>query len=146
MDVYAKGKTNPVSLCEVLAIPSLGKELPRQEIRKSHRVEVKMPFFYQMVENKIIMPEWHQGTIQDMSYHGVLAEVGQHLAPYSEIKLDLDLSLVGYTATDIYAKILRTRQREDRYLSSIEFTSVSVPSNTNIKRFVQRLVQGSDTK
>ena len=146
MDVLVKGKTNPVSLREVLAIPSLGKEVPRVEIRKSPRVEVKLPFSYQVVENKIIMPELHRGTILDTSYHGVRAEVGQQLAPYSEIKLALDLSLVSYTATDIYAKILTTRQREDRQLLTIEFTSVSVQSNSNIRHFVQLLIQGSETR
>ena len=145
-DVLVKGKTNPITLHEVLAIPSLGKELPRVEIRKSHRVEVKMPFYFQVVENKIILPESHQGMILDMSYHGVLAELDQQLAPYSEIRLALDLSLVRYKATDVYAKILRTRPSENRYLSTMEFTSVSVPSNTNIKYFVQLLVQGNEVK
>ena len=146
MDVYVKGKTSPVSLWEVLAIPSLGKEVPRQEIRNSPRVEVKIPFCYQLVENKIIMPELHQGTIVDIGYHGVLAEVGQQLAPYSEIKLELALSLVGYTASDIYGKILRTRRSEDRHLASTEFTSISVESNFKIKHFVQLLIQGSETR
>ncbi|OGA47863.1 MAG: adenylate cyclase [Betaproteobacteria bacterium RIFCSPLOWO2_12_FULL_62_58] len=146
MDVYVKGKAHPVSLREVLAIPSLGKEVPRQEIRKSPRVEVTIPFTYQVVENKIVMPQLHHGVILDISYHGVLTEVGQDLAPHSDIKLTLDLSLVGYTAADVYAKILKTRPSEGRYVSSIEFTSVSVQSTMNIKHFVQLLIQGSDVK
>lgn len=146
MEVYVKGKTQPVSLREVLAIPSLGKEVPRQEIRKSPRVEVKIPFAYQVVDNKIVMPQVHQGVIQDISYHGVLAELDQDLAVHSDVKLALDLSLVGYRAGDIYAKILKTRRSEDKYLSSIEFTSVSVQSTINIKHFVQLLIQGSEIK
>jgi len=146
MDVYVKGKTHPVSLREVLAIPSLEKEVPRQEIRKSPRVEVKIPFAYQVVENKIVMPQMHQGVILDISYHGVLAEMDQDLAAHSDIKLALDLSLVGYRAGDIYAKILKTRRSEDKYLSGIEFTSVSVQSTMSIKHFVQLLIQGSDIK
>lgn len=146
IDVFVKGKANQVTLHEVLAIPSLGKEVPRVEIRKSPRVEVRMPFAYQAVENKIVMPQSHKGTILDIGYHGALTEVSQKLAPYSEIKLDLDLSLVGHRATDIYAKILGTRWDEDRYRSNIEFTSVSDRSNTNIKYFIQLLIQGSETK
>ena len=146
MDVYVKGKNHPVSLREVLAIPSLKKEVPRQEIRKSPRVKVKIPFVYQVVENKIVMPQAHQGTILDISYHGVLAEVDQELVSHSDIKLALDLSLVGYKAADVYAKILKTRPREGRYVTAIEFTSVSVQSTMNIKHFVQLLIQGSDVK
>ncbi len=146
MDVYVKGKPNPVRLREMLAIPSLRKVVPRQEIRRSPRVEVKIPFSYQVMRNKIIMPELYKGTILDISYHGVLAEVEQQLDRYSDIKLDLDLSLIGYKATEIYAKILKTQKSEDRYLSGIEFTSVSVQSNVNIKHFIQFLIQGAENQ
>lgn len=146
MDVRVKGKANPVMLREVLAIPSLGVEVPRQEIRRSPRIEVKIPFFYQDVKSKIVVPQRRPGMILDISYHGVLAELDQELEPYSEIKLDLDLSLVGYKATDIYAKVLKTRQQQDRYLSAIEFTSVSVQSNMNIQQFIHLLIQGSEIK
>jgi adenylate cyclase len=98
------------------------------------------------VENKIVMPQLRQAVILDISYHGVLAEMEEELPSHSDIKLGLDLSLVGYKATDIYAKIISTRRSEGRYLSSIEFTSVSVQSNVNIKYFVQLLIQGSETK
>ena len=146
MDVYVKGKAHAVSLREVLAIPSLGREVPRQEIRRSPRIEVNIPFSYQVVENKIVMPQAHQGVILDISYHGVLAEVDQELTPFSDIKLDLDLSLVGYKATDIYAKVLKTKTSAGRYLSGIEFTSVSVQSNMNIQQFIHLLIQGSEIK
>ena len=145
-DVYVKGKAQPVSLREVLGIPSLGKEVPRQEIRKSPRVEVKIPFTYHTVENKIVMPQARQGVILDLSYNGVLAELEQELAAHTDIKLALDLSLVGYNAADVYAKILKTRPSGDKFVSAIEFTSVSVQSTMNIKHFVQLLIQGSDTK
>ncbi|MBI4207958.1 MAG: adenylate/guanylate cyclase domain-containing protein, partial [Betaproteobacteria bacterium] len=70
MDVHVKGKVNPVSLREVLAIPSLSAEVPRQEIRRSPRIEVKITFSYQVVKSKIVVPQMHQGTIRDISYHG----------------------------------------------------------------------------
>lgn len=146
MDVHVKGKTIPVSLREVLAIPSLGQEVPRQEVRRSPRLQVKIPFSYRVIENDIVIPRLHQGMILDIAYHGVLAEVDQHLPTYSEIRFDLDLPLVGHRATDIYAKIVKTKQNESRYLSGIEFTSVSAQSNMNIQLFVQLLIQGSENK
>jgi adenylate cyclase len=146
MDVHVKGKAEPVRLREVLAIPSLGLEVPRQEIRRSPRIEVRIPFTYQLVKSKIVVPQMHQGTILDISYHGVLAELGEEIEPLSEIKLGLDLSLVGYKATDIYAKVLKCRQQDARYLAAVEFTSVSVQSNMNIQQFIHLLIQGSDIK
>lgn len=146
MDVHVKGKAEPVSLREVLAIPSLGMEVPRQEIRRSPRIEVRIPFTYQLVKTKIVVPQTHHGIILDISYHGVLAEVRQEIEPHSELKLGLDLSLVGYRATDIYAKVLKCSQQDARYLAAVEFTSVSVQSNMNIQQFIHLLIQGSEIK
>jgi adenylate cyclase len=146
MEVHVKGKEQPVTLREVLTIPSLGREVPRQEIRRSPRVEVKIPFTYQLIENKIIMPQVHRGTLLDISYHGVLAELEEPLPAYSDIKLDLDMSLIGYHAADVYAKVLKTTRDGEHYVSGIEFTSVSVQSNLNIKHFVQLLIQGSENR
>lgn len=146
IDVYVKGKKNAVRLREVLAIPSLGKIVPRREIRKSPRVTVKMPFSYQEIENKIVLPQVHLGTILDIGYYGVLAEMDQQLAPLSEIKLDLDLALVGYKAIDIYAKIAKTEKTDHGYLSGLEFTSLSAQNSGNIQLLVQLLIQGCESK
>jgi adenylate cyclase len=146
MDVYVKGKKEPVNLYEIFSVPSLGMEVPRQEIRKSPRVEVNIPFAYHTVEGKIVSPEWLSGTILDISYNGVLAELEQDLPARTEIKLDLNLTMAGTTATDVYARVLRTFERDGRRLASIEFTSVSVQSIVNIRHFVQLLIQGGVTK
>ncbi len=146
VDVHVKGKPHPVSLREVLAIPSLDKEVPRKEGRRSPRVTVKLPMSYQLIQNDIVVPERHQGMILDIGYHGVLAQLKQDLPPYSEIKLDLDLPLVGHRASGIYAKIVKTKQKDDAYLAGMEFTSVSSQNNMNIQLFVQLFIQGSETK
>ncbi|HUF81153.1 MAG TPA: adenylate/guanylate cyclase domain-containing protein [Burkholderiales bacterium] len=147
MEVHVKGKSEPVSLREVLGIPSLGRAVPRKEVRRSPRVDVKMPFTYQVIENDVVIPELYGGRVLDIAYHGVLAELDWHLPTYSEIKLDLDLPLVGHKATDIYAKIVKTKGGMGGvYLSGIEFTSVSAQSNMNIQLFVQLLIQGSENK
>ena len=146
MDVYVKGKKDPVNLYEVLSIPSLGKVVPRQEVRKSPRVEVRIPFTFYLVENKIISTEKRSGTIMDISYNGVLAVFDGEVPAQSDIKLELNLALAGTHATDVYARVLRHIVRDGQALASIEFTSVSVQSNVNIRHFVQLLIQGSVTK
>jgi adenylate cyclase len=146
MDVHVKGKSQPVRLHEVLAIPSLGLQVPRHEVRKSPRVEVKIPFTYQSVVDKIVMPQLRTGVILDLGYHGVFAEVEPGLEAHSDIRLGLDLSLIGSRANDVYAKVRGTRSNNGRCMASIEFTSVSVPSELAIRQFVQTLIQGSPTK
>jgi adenylate cyclase len=146
MEVLVKGKPTPVSLREVIGIPSLGLEVPRQEIRRSPRVDVQIPFTFHLVTNKIVLPGAGQGTIFDIGYHGILAELDSDLPPFSDIKLDLDLSLIGSKATDVYAKTLKTIDRDGRRLTGIEFTSVSVRSEIDIKHFVQLLMQGSESR
>ena len=146
MEVLVKGKPTPVSLREVVAIPSLGLAVPRQEIRRSPRVDVQIPFTFHVVTNKIVLPGAGRGTIFDIGYHGILAELDTDLPPFSDIKLDLDLSLIGSKATDVYAKTLKTIERGGRRLTGIEFTSVSVRSEIDIKHFVQLLMQGSESR
>ena len=146
IDVYVKGKVQPVQVYEVVSIPSLGKSPPRKEIRRSHRVDVKIPFAYHLVENNIVTPAVRNGTIMDISYHGVLAELDCEHSAFTEIKLEIDLSLIGYKAADIYAKILNAKHQNNHYLSAIEFTSVSVQSNMHIQQFVQLLAHSGANK
>jgi adenylate cyclase len=143
-DVYVKGKANSVSLREILAVPSLGLEVPRHEVRRSARVQVRIPFTYHLVENKIVMPEPCHGTILDISYHGVQAELARPCASHAEIKFDIDLPLADDRAIEIYARVLRGRPSAGGWTASIEFTSIGVRSAANIRRFVQLLVQGSE--
>lgn len=144
MDVLVKGKANPVNLFEVLAIPSLGMDIPRRENRRSPRVRVNIPFTYQFVVKKIVEPQIHEGTIMDISYHGILAETNVKPERHSEIKMMLDLSLVGYTDANVYAKIQSVRRKDGFFMAGLEFTSVSVHGEINIKRFVQLLIQGRE--
>jgi len=146
MSVYVKGKAEPVLMREVLSIPSLGLEVPTEEVRRSLRVEVNMPFSYQVIENKIVMPQQMEGTILDIGYHGILAEIGGPLPLYTEIKLDMDLSLIGFRASDIYAKVVKTLKNEGRFLAGLEFTSVSVEVSLNVQHFVQLLIQGTEAR
>lgn len=141
MEVFVKGKAGPVQLREVLGIPSQGKDVPRREIRNSPRVRADIPFHYQEVHNKIVMPPLYAGTILDVGYHGIKAELDRPLPPNTEIKFDVDLPFVGRQAKDIYAKILRTKEVDGRSVVNVEFTSIDVPSSANIKYFVQMLVQ-----
>ena len=146
LSVLVKGKSVPVLLREVRGIPSLGLQVPRMEIRRSPRVEVTIPFTFRRIENKIVMPGASEGTTRDMSYHGVLAVLGEPVAPMTDIRLELDLSLLGRRGTEVYAKVLKSFVVDGRHVSGIEFTSSDAATAFDIQRFVQLLVQGSATR
>jgi adenylate cyclase len=140
MTVHVKGKAQTVSVREVLSIPTKGLRVPRQEIRRSHRVEVRLPFSYQLIRGGIVLPEVLQGVIHDIGYHGVLVELKTPQPPMSEMKISVDLSHVSYLAENIYGKVVNQKARDGRTLTGVEFTSVPASVITKIQLFVQLLV------
>ena len=140
IDIHVKGKPLPVSLREVTGIPSLGLKVPRKEIRRSHRIEVKLPFTYQLIDNGVVMPERRSGVVCDLGYHGALLEMELELPVYAEIKLSFDLPMVEYQARDVYAKILSRKPSQTGIRMGSEFTSVPPEAEMKIQLFVQLLV------
>ncbi len=140
MIVNVKGKSQFVSVREVLSIPTKGLKVPRQEFRRSHRVDVRLPFSYQLVRSGIVLPELLAGTIHDIGYHGVLVELAAPQAPTTEMKLTIDLPHVSYVAKEIYGKVVNQKTRDGVMYTGIEFTTVPPVVNTQIQLFVQLLV------
>jgi adenylate cyclase len=145
MDVFVKGRSKLVVLREVLAIPSLSRVVPRQEIRRSPRVQVQLPFNYRMVVNDVIVPEARMGMILDIGYHGVLAEIALAPSAFSEIVLELDLPLVGQKVRELGGKVVKVIQREDSARIGVEFSSMTPEQRAAIQLFVQLLIQGTET-
>jgi adenylate cyclase len=140
MDIHVKGKPEPVSLREVIAIPSLGLKVPRQEIRRSHRIEVKLPARFHNIRAKIVMPEPCEAIVRDIGYHGMMLEPDKELALHTEIKLEFDLPLVNYRAADVYAKVVSQKAGDNAGCVGVEFTSVPPETTTKIQLFVQLLI------
>jgi adenylate cyclase len=137
MDIHVKGKSRAVNLREVVAIPSLGLAVPRQENRRSHRVAVELPLRYHLIVDGIVLPESHPGTIRDIGYGGVLLEVDRELPLYSEVKFDFELPLIGHCVRDIYARTVFRKRGEGGNLFGTEFTSVGKAASADIRLFVQ---------
>jgi adenylate cyclase len=143
MQVYVKGRDERVTVYELLSLPSLGKQVPRQEIRRSPRVEVTLPFTYEIVRGDLVVPGKRQGAILDIGYHGVLAEVlDPEVGLHSELKVDIALPLISYSARGIYGRVVKTVTRGSRSLFGIEFTSVDGDVQSHLQLFVQMLIQG----
>ena len=139
MTVFVKGKALPIGFREVLGIPSLNLTVPRQELRRSPRVAAKLPFSYRTVENDVVGGQ-HQASTLDISYHGLLARVPDRLAEHAEIQLDLPLPLVDHVAKGIYARVVKSTERDGMNLAAIEFTAIGDADAAAVRRFVQMLV------
>jgi len=142
MEVHLKGKTERMRVREALGIPALGKAVPRQDVRKSPRVPVRLDLSYWLLEGKAIWAEEARGVIRDIGYNGVLAELDRPLARHAELKLAFELPALGYRASEVYARIVASREQDGRYLAGMEFTSLADETSAKVRLFVQMLLQG----
>ncbi|MFN2646684.1 MAG: adenylate/guanylate cyclase domain-containing protein [Burkholderiales bacterium] len=140
-EVHVKGKGELMRVREVLGIPGLGKTVPRQDVRKSPRVAVRLDLDYRVLEGKIVRPEVSRGVIRDLGYHGLLAELAEPLPRHAELKLAFPLPALAYRASDIFARIVSTRNEHGRTVAGMEFTSVNAETATHVRLFVQMLLQ-----
>jgi adenylate cyclase len=137
--VVVKGRAQPVGVREVHAVPALGLQVPRQELRRSPRVQAPLPFSYRAVENGVLGPAREAVTL-DLGYHGLLARVAQPLAPHGELRLELPLPLLGHVARNVYARVVKCTERDGASLAAIEFTAISEADAGAVRRLVQMLV------
>ncbi len=140
MIIHVKGKSQTVSVREVLAIPTKGLRVPRQEIRRSHRVQVHLSFTYQLIKSGIVLPELLTGTIHDIGYHGLLVELAAPQPPMTEMKISFELPSVSFPVKDIYGKVVNQKSRDGVEYTGIEFTSIPPTVDTKIQLFVQMLI------
>ena len=145
MEVFVKGKIQPVKLRELYAIPSLNLEVPRKEFRHSQRLEVKLPCSIKLIKNKMVMPKEIRAIIRDISYYGLLIEIDQQLNAHDDVRLEFDLPLIDFKASNIYAKVVELEHDQSGYLAGVEFTSLSHETNMKIQLFVQLLVMASES-
>jgi adenylate cyclase len=141
MSVYVKGQADGVPIRELLAIPELGKTVPRQDLRKSPRVEINVDLEYWAVAGKVVDGRPLRGMVRNIGYHGVLAAVAEPPPLYSELRLAFELPRLGFRAADVYARVVSVRAQSGDYLAGLEFTSLGAEANTKIPLFVQMNMQ-----
>lgn len=139
--VLVKGKKKAVCLYDLMGTTRpRAMTVPRREVRKSPRVNINMPCFFQRLEGKQVAAEQFRGEVLDLSYNGLLMVSPLALEPYSEIKIVVSLQLLGSETTDIYARVIKVECAEPGILCSLEFTSMDMAGQQTIKRFVDDLV------
>ena len=142
VEVHVKGRSRRMVVREALGIPALGKVVPRQDVRKSPRVQVRLPLEYSLMEGKTAAAEHRQGLVRDLGYHGALIELERRHETRSEVKIAFDLTFLGFRALDVYGRVVSVRGDGGRFLHGIEFTSLDGETQEKIELFVQMLLQG----
>jgi adenylate cyclase len=142
MEVYVKGKTERLGIREVHGIPELGKVVPRQEVRKSPRVETDLPLEYRPLTGKVVASWPSRGTVRDLGYQGALVQLVEPLPLYSELKLAFDLPRLDFRADEIYARVVSSREKSGLHFAGLEFSSLSDETASKIRLFVQMCIQG----
>jgi len=142
--VQVKGKSEPVSLYEVMSIHVDDHTLsvPKREIRNSIRLQIEQPFEFNIVENKNVLNETISAMIKDISYNGLFAVIEEKIEVLTNIRFSLALNLLGGQTRDIYGKIVSVRQLQHGYGCGIEFTSMDDESQQAIKSFIDRIIGG----
>jgi adenylate cyclase len=139
-EVYVAGKSLPVRVRELVAIASRRLKVPRQEFRRSHRVEVRVPCTYRLLDNGQPVGEVRRAIIRDVGYHGLLLELEQALSNQDELSLTFDLTLVDHRVQDIRACVAKVKREDGVLLAGLEFIDIPVEANAKIQMFVQLLV------
>lgn len=141
-EVYVKGRTERLRIREALAIPELGKVVPRQEVRKSPRVPVDLALQYQPLMGKVVESRPLMGSMRDLGYHGALVRLLEPLPVYSEVKLSFHLPRLDFRADEIYARVVSVREQGGLHMAGLEFTSLPSETAAQIQLFVQMCIQG----
>jgi adenylate cyclase len=142
--VSVKGKLDPTPLYELLSIGepyNLG--VPAREARRSLRVEVNIPFEFQICEGKIIQPDTYEGRILNISSGGMFASTLVEVEPYCNIRFRLEVNTLGMKGEYIYGKILRVQKESELYEIHIEFTFINSRDKDSIKEIVYQIVKSS---
>lgn len=140
MQVYVKGKTEPVAMRELVAIPARRLKVPRQEFRRSHRADTRVPSLCQLVQGDDVQPRIIHGMIVDVSYHGLQMELPERIEPGNVLQLEFMLALVEHRAVGVFGRIVKIQADGDHWVAGLEFTEIDEATRQKVQMFVQLLV------
>ena len=139
--LHASGRRLPLTVYELLGtMRPRALTVPRREVRKSPRVRVQMPCYFQSVKGGNVLGALHCGQVVDMGYHGLRMISPVPLEASSEVMMSLSLQLLGQRTSDIYARIVAADAEQQGYRCSMEFTEIDLVGRQTIKQYVDNYV------
>ncbi len=141
ISISVKGKSELIPLYELLYIGEpYNLRVPDREARRTRRVDVNIPFEFQICEGRVVRSGVHEGRILNISAGGMFASTPVEVAPYSNVRFRLKVDVLGMESADIYGTILRTRRNTGSYEMNVEFTLIDPGDRNLIKIMVDRIV------
>ncbi|MEQ9465565.1 MAG: adenylate/guanylate cyclase domain-containing protein [Haliea sp.] len=141
--LQVKGRRGPVNLYEMLAVSEPERiEVPRVELRNSPRVEVELPLQFHRVDGNEVLQETHAGSIRNLGYDGMLAQLELELPTLSEINFRVNSDFATDVSGEVYARALYTRPIANRFEISFAFTTSGTAGHEAVRRYVDQLLWG----
>ena len=141
VSISVKGKSELVLLYELLFVGEpYNLQVPDREARRTRRVDVSIPFEFQLCEGRTVRSGVHEGRILNLSAGGMLASTPVQVDPYSNVRFRLKVDVLARESNDIYGTILRTRRNTGHYEMNVEFTMIDPEDRNLIKKMVDRIV------
>ena len=114
--------------------------VPRREQRKSPRVAVAMPCYFQHQVGQGVLTTVHSGEVIDLGYYGLQMTCGQRLEPGAGLRLELSPFLTAGKTTCILARVIDTEPAPGGYRCRLEFIEGDNGGRQAIRKLVDSLV------
>jgi len=139
---FVKGKEKSIEFYDLLSSKIDQKlHVPQRDVRQSQRIDVCLAFNYQILDSKHILDKNYDAHSVDISYEGLLAQIYEPMALFTEIKIRLFLR--NNESSEIYAKVIRIREDEEQNIfAHIVFTSIDDVSRYQLQLFIDSIIQG----
>ncbi|OGQ96516.1 MAG: hypothetical protein A2521_09360 [Deltaproteobacteria bacterium RIFOXYD12_FULL_57_12] len=136
-----KGKQEAIRLYELVAVgPPYDLVVPEREARRTPRASVDIPFEFQFCDGKIVISDFFQGRIMDLSSGGLFASTTSKIDPHCHIRFRLKTDELGVISHDIYGKVLKVDRDQGLYLMNVEFTIIDPQDSVTLRSLVKRLL------
>lgn len=114
--------------------------VPRREQRKSPRVRVAMPCYFQRLIGGETLPTVHSGEVIDLGYHGLQMNCSQLLEPGADLRLELSPFLFGGQTAYLSARVADIESAPEGYRCGLEFLDCEGAGQRAIRQLVDSLV------
>jgi adenylate cyclase len=144
LQVSVKGRREPMPLYELLEVGApYNLKVPEREARRSLRVDVNIPFAFQICEGKVVYPDTHEGRILNISTGGMRASTLDEIEPYFNMRFKPAFTALGEGSDNIYGKILKVKKEAGLYEMNIEFTAAKPKDVAALEQLVDNVMQSS---
>lgn len=139
-----RGHNGPITLHKLGAVTRpLRIEVPNVETRASPRVPVNLPLRYSTIEDQRVLQQERKGSIINLGYHGMLAQLPQRLPEHGEITFGLAPEPTAMEYEDVFARALHQHPTDNGFQTAFAFTSVGARGSEAVRRYVDQALWGA---